>query len=231
MTTPEIITRILLALVLGGMVGAERQWRQRFAGLRTNALVAVGAAMFALLGAMTPDELSPTRVAAQIVSGIGFLGAGVIFKEGLTVRGLNTAATLWCSAAVGALVGTGFLIPAIAGALVVPAAHATLRPVGRFLDRQPGLARDVETHYRCTVVTRDAQEPHVRMRLLRVADGDELLLRSIASHDVPETDRVKVEAHFLALGPAHRKMERMVGTLSLEPAVSAARWEVLQEED
>src|SRR5262245_64787831 len=100
--------RLTLGALLGAAIGLERQVRQRLAGLRTNALVSIGAAAFVALAAMTPEESSPTRVAAQVVSGIGFLGAGVIFREGLSVRGLNTAATLWCSAAVGILAGMGF---------------------------------------------------------------------------------------------------------------------------
>ncbi|MST80677.1 MgtC/SapB family protein, partial [Lactobacillus equicursoris] len=84
---------LVLAAVLGSLVGLERQWRQRLAGLRTNALVALGAASFTLMSMMVEGEISPTRMAAQVVSGIGFLGAGVIMKEGANIRGLNTAAT------------------------------------------------------------------------------------------------------------------------------------------
>lgn len=100
------------ALFLGAIIGFERQWRQRLAGLRTNALVALGAATFVHFAAQFPGEASPTRVAAQVVSGIGFLGAGLIFKEGFSVRGLNTAATLWCSAAIGVLCGAGLILHA-----------------------------------------------------------------------------------------------------------------------
>ena len=96
-----------VATLVGASIGFERQWRQRMAGLRTNTLVAIGAASFVIFAGLFPDEGSPTRVAAQVVSGIGFLGAGIIFREGLQVTGLNTAATLWCSAAVGLLAGSG----------------------------------------------------------------------------------------------------------------------------
>src|SRR5215831_20384374 len=99
---------LVTAVVLGAAIGFERQWRQRLAGLRTNTLVALGAAAFVLFSGLIPGDNSPTRVAAQVVSGIGFLGAGLIFKEGLSVHGLNTAATLWCSAAVGVLAGAGY---------------------------------------------------------------------------------------------------------------------------
>jgi putative Mg2+ transporter-C (MgtC) family protein len=95
--------RLVLALVFGCVIGFERQLRQRLAGMRTNTLVSVGSALFVLMGMMTPGDGSPTRIAAQVASGIGFLGAGVIIRHGLNVRGLNTAATLWCSAAVGIL--------------------------------------------------------------------------------------------------------------------------------
>src|SRR5262249_19291588 len=83
---------LVMAVVLGGVIGFERQWRQRLAGLRTNTLVWLGAAIFVVFAGQFSDA-SPTRVAAQVVTGIGFLGAGVIWKEGLNVRGLNTAAT------------------------------------------------------------------------------------------------------------------------------------------
>src|SRR6202165_3075327 len=96
-----------MATLMGACIGFERQWRQRMAGLRTNTLVAIGAASFVIFEGLFPNDGSPTRMAAQVVSGIGFLGAGIIFREGLQVTGLNTAATLWCSAAVGLLAGSG----------------------------------------------------------------------------------------------------------------------------
>src|SRR4030081_3799842 len=103
MTIPVEQAAINLAVALGlsAVIGFERQWRNRLAGLRTNTLVALGAATFVIFSALDPGDGSPTRVAAQVVSGIGFLGAGLIFREGLDVRGLNTAAPLWCSGAVG----------------------------------------------------------------------------------------------------------------------------------
>ena len=128
--------RLGLALILGALIGAERQWRQRMAGLRTNALVAAGAAMFVMLTALTariPDD--SFRIAGQIVSGIGFLGAGVILRNGLNITGLNTAATLWCSAAIGTLAGYGMYGSAITGAVAVIAANICLRPIGKALNR------------------------------------------------------------------------------------------------
>src|SRR6202035_5017126 len=114
-------TRASVALVLGAAVGLERQWRQRTAGLRTNALVALGAALFELFAVLLSGArgVAPTRIAAYVVSGIGFLGAGVILRDGIHVRGINTAATIWCSAAVGVLAGAGYVLEAALGAVLV----------------------------------------------------------------------------------------------------------------
>ena len=97
----DLCVSILIAFVLATLIGAERQWRQRNAGLRTNVLVAVGAAAFVTLGMRLNGQAGAVQIAAYVVSGIGFLGAGVIMKDGAQISGLNTAATLWCSAAVG----------------------------------------------------------------------------------------------------------------------------------
>src|SRR5258707_11826701 len=110
---------LFLAACVGAAIGLERQWRQHLAGLRTNTLVALGAAIYITYARAVGDHDGATRMAAQVVSGIGFLGAGVIFKEGLNVRGLNTAATLWCSAAVGLLAGEGMGLHGLLAALLV----------------------------------------------------------------------------------------------------------------
>jgi len=123
------------AVALSAVIGFERQWHNRLAGLRTNTLVALGAATFVVFSDIVPGEGSPTRIAAQVVSGIGFLGAGLIFREGWSVRGLNTAATLWCSAAVGVLAGAGYL--AAVATSFVTFINLLLRPIVRVINRQP----------------------------------------------------------------------------------------------
>jgi uncharacterized membrane protein YhiD involved in acid resistance len=107
----QFAIRLIVALVLGALVGAEPQWRQRAAGLRTNCLVAMSSGMFGMMGGlMGGTDGSQRRVAAYVVSGIGFLG-GVILKDGFSIHGLNTAATLWCTAAVGTRAGLGYTTP------------------------------------------------------------------------------------------------------------------------
>ena len=137
----EFGMRLSAALLLGAAVGIERQWRQKSAGLRTNTLVSLGAAAFTLISfSLTSLEDGvykgdATRIIGQIVTGIGFLGAGVIMKDGLSVRGLNTAATIWCSAAVGSLCGVGLYAEAAFVASGIILTHILLRPVGIQLGR------------------------------------------------------------------------------------------------
>ena len=117
LSTLEFFTRLAVGLGCGALIGAERQWRARRAGLRTNALVATGATLFVLYSDISGTANS-TQVAAYVVSGIGFLGGGVILRDGFNMRGLNTAATLWCSAAAGVLAASGHLAFAVIGTLL-----------------------------------------------------------------------------------------------------------------
>ena len=114
--TSVFIVRITFCFILSILIGIERQYRHRMIGLRTNVLVGIGAFLFVYLSfAVLPDTLDRTRVASQVVCGIGFLGAGVILREGSKVKGLNTAATLWCVAAIGVLTAGGLLVEASIG--------------------------------------------------------------------------------------------------------------------
>ncbi len=134
----DLLLRVGLATLLGVAIGLERQWRSRMAGLQTMALVSMGSALFTVMGAYDfPAGGDRNRVAAQIVTGIGFLGAGVIIKSGMTVAGLNTAATLWATAAVGALCGVGMWREAVVGAVIIVAANGLLYPLAKWIDRRP----------------------------------------------------------------------------------------------
>jgi putative Mg2+ transporter-C (MgtC) family protein len=135
----ESLLRLALAAALGGLIGVERELREREAGLRTHLLVALGSALFTIVGAygfhsflesgQPAVRADPTRIAAQIVTGIGFLGAGAIIRQGLTVRGLTTAATLWVVAAVGLASGAGYYSAAVITTALVLIALYPLRIV------------------------------------------------------------------------------------------------------
>jgi putative Mg2+ transporter-C (MgtC) family protein len=128
-----MVLRLLVGALLGFIIGFERQWRQRAAGLQTSGLVATGSAMFALIVPSLRGD-ADLRVVANIVTGIGFLAAGVILKEGPTVSGLNTAATLWATAAVGALAGLGLFNEALLGALVILGLNFGVAPLAKAID-------------------------------------------------------------------------------------------------
>jgi putative Mg2+ transporter-C (MgtC) family protein len=215
-----------VATLLGAVIGFERQWRQRMAGLRTNTLVAIGAASFVIFSGLFPGEDSPTRMAAQVVSGIGFLGAGIIFREGLQVTGLNTAATLWCSAAVGLLAGSGHPLHAALATGFVVLVNLMLRPLVRIINRQPIAQAETDFHYRVRVVCRNPEEAHVRALLLQSTGNGQLSLRRLESNDIEENGRVEVIAQLTAHSKNDAALEQVVGRLSLEPTVSAASWSV-----
>jgi putative Mg2+ transporter-C (MgtC) family protein len=215
-----------MATLMGACIGFERQWRQRMAGLRTNTLVAIGAASFVIFSGLYPGEDSPTRVAAQVVSGIGFLGAGIIFREGLQVTGLNTAATLWCSAAVGLLAGSGHPLHAALATAFVVLVNLILRPLVRIINRQPIAQTETDLHYRVRVVCRSPEEAHVRALLLQSTSNGQLSLRQLDSTDIEESGRVEVIAQLSAHSKSDAVLEQVVGRLSLEATVSAASWSV-----
>jgi len=227
MTIPIDQAAINLAVALGlsAIIGFERQWRNRLAGLCTNTLVALGAATFVVFAGLVPGEASPTRVAAQVVSGIGFLGAGLIFREGASVRGLNTAATLWCSAAIGVLAGAGYLLFATIATAFVVFVNLLLRPIVNFINRQPLGATELEAGYLLAATCRSPDEAHIRALLLQGLAGCGLALRRLDSSDL-DAGRVAVTAFVSAPHRVDADVEKIVGRLSLEQTVSAARWQV-----
>ncbi|OKI01068.1 hypothetical protein A6A06_19640 [Streptomyces sp. CB02923] len=239
----QLAGNIAAGLGFGAAIGLERQWRARMAGLRTNALVAAGAALFVLLSqygfaaATSTTGYDGSRVAAQIVSGIGFLGAGVIMRDGLNVRGLNTAATLWCSAAVGALAGTGLYVVAALGTAGVVGANLVLRPLGRRMDREPGGGAEVATDYYFEAVCTEPEEAHIRALVVQAVSRPGFRLRAVHSRDdgtsrqAGTPSRVTVAAELTTERRDDSLLEEAVSRLSLEPAVSAVSWTVVNHPD
>jgi putative Mg2+ transporter-C (MgtC) family protein len=230
MTYLEFVLRLSASFGLGAVIGVERQWRQHRAGLRTNTLVAVGAATFVTLSASVGGGgADPTRIAAQVVSGIGFLGAGVMIREGLTLRGLNTAATLWCSAAVGVLCGAGLLPMAATAAVFVLAANILLRPVVRRFPDEPKAedTADMEKLYRLQAVCREADETQIRAVVLQSVANTPLRLRRLQSTDASVPGTLEVRADLVCQGPCDAPLEAIVARLSLERGVSSVTWELL----
>lgn len=229
LSVTEFTVRLTLAFVLGAAIGIERQWRQKSAGLRTNTLVSIGAAAFILLSvSITGHSGDPSRVAAQIVSGIGFLGAGVIMKDGLNVQGLNTAATLWCAAAVGALVGIGLFPQAILTTVTVIITHLLLRTVGTklsvltFIPKNTSLPAD----YKIIINCKNNVENHIRVLLIQqLGNNEKIVLRSLASSDNENQTSTLIVAEITAAGIQDYIMEQMVSRLTIEQEVTKVSWE------
>ena len=133
-----LLLGLLAALVFGALIGVERQLRNHPAGLHTNALMSLGAAAYVVGAVLVGDPTGPARVAGQVVTGVGFLCAGVIIHQGTTVRGINTAATVWCTSAVGVLAGLGLLFWAAAVTALVILANVVLHLCERALDARSG---------------------------------------------------------------------------------------------
>ncbi|MSV25928.1 MgtC/SapB family protein [Selenomonas sp. WCA-380-WT-3B 3/] len=151
MSEGELFLRLVLACVLGGIIGYERQSRRKSAGLRTNVLVCLGACLIMVLSQALYQNVEgktnadPARLAAQVVSGIGFLGAGAIMKEGLTVTGLTTAACLWVVAGVGLAVGSGFYSGALVTTALVFVTLGSLSRLDEWVDHEKNLGLGIHT--------------------------------------------------------------------------------------
>jgi putative Mg2+ transporter-C (MgtC) family protein len=226
----ELLVRVGLATVLGVAIGLERQWRSRMAGLQTMALVSMGAALYLVLGAYAfGRETDPTRVAAQIVTGIGFLGAGVIMKQGLSVTGLNTAATLWATGAVGALAGAWMWRESVAGAAIIIAGNGFLHPLAARMDRlhfQAG--RDVPpADYVLEVECRGDAESAVRALIMQtLSGGPGVQLKSLRSTDTETPGEIALRAEMSAARRDDTRMENALSVLSSQAAIRSVRWSI-----
>ena len=137
MSLEKFIVYLLICFFLSFFIGIERQYRHRSVGLRTTILVAIGSYLFASFSFLLNDyNIDLTRIASQIVTGIGFLGAGVILKDGIKIRGLTTAATLWCTASIGVLCASGFILEAISGTTIILFSNVFLRYINKVVNQK-----------------------------------------------------------------------------------------------
>lgn len=222
-TLTAALFNLAVALGCGLLIGTERALRRRWAGMRTNALVSVGAAAFVLFSARMVGDASPTRIASEVVSGIGFLGAGIIFRDGLNVHGLTTAATLWCAAAVGVLAGGGHWDLAMAATATVALVNLGLRPVVRMVRRQVGVGRRGAGQFRLAVVAREGREEAARRHLLRALAAAEECVAGVERRALEE-GLVEIAATVEAGDDTEATLEQIVVDLSAEPDLRAVNW-------
>ena len=219
-------TRFAGALVLGALIGLEREWRQRMAGTRTNALVAGGAAAFAMCGSLiVGDGTAEARIVSYVVSGVGFLGAGVIFKENAQIRGLNTAAAIWCSAAVGVITALGYsqFAAIVTGGVLLT--NTALRPLAYKLHPPIPDQRPQEVSYHLEFTCRSEEESRLRSVLLQTVSRLPLALYALRSED--QGSGARIDADLRLSGRIDEMLEQIVARLALEQCVSAVSWQLL----
>lgn len=221
------LTSVLVAFCLGGLIGFERQVRQRTAGLRTNILVSVGAALFVSL-AYRLSELhggvpGGLHVVAYVVSGIGFLGAGVIMREQGNIRGINTAATLWGSAAVGVAAGASLLAEAVIGTLFVLAANTLMRPLVNTINRAPIDTPDVEVTNSVFVIAPKEERVKVVDLVEHVLERAHYPIGDIKVRAYGDRD-IEVQATLLATSVKSRHLDALMTFLKKSPVIAHAFW-------
>ena len=221
----DFILRIALSLTLGFLIGLERQLTGHPAGLRINVLICMGTSFFTLFPMLYGSD-QVFRVGSSIISGVGFLCSGVIFKDRGTVRGMNTAATLWCTSAIGILASTGMYAMAITATAILIGSNLILRPLARKL--HPITASDEsEKQYRISVTCQEKAEQDIRLLLINSNSCKTLFLNNLESGDVVG-DKVEIVAEYCSVGKSKNNiLEGIVGQVLVIPEVISAGWEVL----
>lgn len=213
------LIRIIACFVLSILIGTERQYRHRMVGLRTNVLVSLGSFMFMCItfGLENNDQ---ARIAAQVVSGIGFLGAGVILRDGSKIKGLNTAATLWCVAAIGTLTATGMLFEASVGTVFVLISNIILRIISQKITE----SINVTKKEKCTVKISCQKDIEVVIRttLSNMVTTTNLILKSLERTEITKTE-VKLQATIIST--SSQLMEELIHNISINPGVTSISWE------
>ncbi len=211
--------RICVCFILSILIGFERQYRHRMVGLRTNVLVCIGAFLFVWFtyGINYGDQ---ARIAAQVVSGIGFLGAGVILRDGNNIKGLNTAATLWCVAAIGVLCAFGMIIEATTGTLIVLISNIILRVFSLHVMKK--VKAKYKEKYTIKISCKKTQEAAVRSITASSMNKAGLVLKGLERNEITK-DEVKLVA--IVITEVSNKIEEAINNISKEPGIKSINWE------
>jgi putative Mg2+ transporter-C (MgtC) family protein len=220
----EFSEHLAIAVGCGALIGIERQWHQHSAGLHTCTLVTMGSTLFVSISLWTERDSNPARIAAQVVSGVGFLCAGTIMRSGLTIRGLNTAGTLWCSAAVGALAGLGLLHQAILGTLTVLLVNVVLRPLSAIINRHPASGTEGDHRYLLSLSSRGAEQSHLRKLLVQFLQASPLRLQDLSTTEDAASGLVTLKASLAACERVDGQVEKLANRFALEAGVTSLRW-------
>ena len=225
MTLIDFTIRIAASILFGFLIGFERQLTGHFAGIHTNVLVSLGSCLFVLFSLImsAPDQ---TRIAAQIVTGVGFLCSGIIFKDGVNVRGLNTAATIWCTASIGVLTSSGFILYSalatgllIAVNLLLHAFSNKINPILQFMENG--------RYYQVLVVCAKDHEMLIRSLIMDYISANKLALIELGSSDTAE-NTVKIDAKINGNGKRQDEIiENLIDKISHDQQAISVGWELI----
>lgn len=218
----DFLIRISVCFILGVIIGLERQYRRKTAGIRTITLVSLGAFLFVSISTLS-DAGDITRIAAQVVSGIGFLGAGVILKDGNNIKGLNTAATLWCSAAIGALTALGLLIEASIGVCYILLANLLLRFVSRKLLRKTIHTKFI--NYKLTIFCKEENETTIKNTLIQKIKFHQILIKSFTSQKIEK--QIQLEVELEVESSFKEDINLIINKICTEPGVISVKYSEL----
>lgn len=217
----EFEHRLFLAFVLGTVIGLERQWRHKIAGVKTNALVAGGAALFILVSEkIAGDPSGAARIAANIVTGVGFLGAGVLMRNGTNITGINTAATIWCSSAIGSLAGLGYWYEALVGTAFVVIGNIVLRPIGEKIDQRIKQIKASGNAYIITIQCNQGGVEHVKETLLLAIHQS----KTLHLNSVTVTDLQLITAEVQSLDHRQTDIEEVMNSLKSLQEINNTSW-------
>lgn len=227
----DFVLRLLLALVLGASIGIERSLRRRMAGLKTNTLVAMGSAMFVMYSLNVMGEGSPTRVAAQVVSGIGFLGAGVILRDGWNIRGLTTAATIWCSAAIGVLSGSGNYLQAVFASFIIVSANVLFRKIEEHFNLNKGKEQITPYQYRVYVSFYPENYEMVKALLVNLLESKGFQLKSLQKEIEDHARLHTMIIDVLSKNTSQEALAGIVKRLVVDRKVERIHWQEMETQD
>lgn len=227
--------RLLIAIILGLIVGLERQWTRHQAGILTNVIVCVGAYAYTAFSNIVYDSnTDKTRIAAQVVCGIGFLGAGLIIRDGTNIRGLSTAATIWATAAIGILCTADNIFYSIIVAAAIVILHLILHPLSSLIDKQRHYnknkdnKRHIECIYKITIKCLDENEIDIRSHLVKIIrEKDGVLLHNLESIIVDnDENKVKIRAYITTPKRNDDLVESILAHIAKDEGIVSAGWKI-----
>jgi len=223
--------RLAIAIILGFIVGLERQWTKHQAGILTNVIVCVGAYSYSAFSYIANQEnVDVTRIAAQVVCGIGFLGAGLILRDGTNVKGLSTAATIWTTAAIGILCTLPNILFSVIVAVAIVILHLVLHPLSSFINRKRQYdkekERKVECLYKISIKCTEESESDVRSCLVKtIRNKNGVLLHNLESND-SDDGNVKIRAYITTVKKNDDIVESILAHIGREEGILSAGWKI-----